>query len=146
MQIHRSLVMAFLPFPRSASTVRSRRLWIRHSSSCHSIRLRHLARRTETVFHSWAGRFLSFAGVTPPSINQNHLEAFLTHLAVGLKVSAVTQRQAFNALLFLFRNVLSVRVLDLEPVVRARIGKSLPVMLSGAEVRRIISHLRESIT
>ena len=105
------------------------------------IRLRHLARRTEAAYRSWAGRLLSFAEVDPSSIGQNHLRAFLTHLAVDLKVSAATQRQAFNALLFLFRNVLSVPVLDLESVVRAKIGKSLPVVLSVAEVRQIISYL-----
>jgi integron integrase len=108
----------------------------------HGIRLRHLARRTEAAYRSWAGRFLSFAGVDPSSIGQTHLQAFLTHLAVDLKVSAATQRQAFNALLFLFRNVLSVPVLDLESVVRAKIGKSLPVVLSVAEVRHVISHLQ----
>jgi integron integrase len=75
-------------------------------------------------------------------MGQNHLQAFLTHLAVDLKVSAATQRQAFNALLFLFRNVLSVPMIDLESVVRAKIGKSLPVVLSVAEVRRIILHLQ----
>ena len=31
---------------------------------------------------------------------------FLTHLAIERKVSAATQHQAFNALLFLFRNYL----------------------------------------
>jgi integron integrase len=106
------------------------------------IRLRHLARRTEAAYRSWAGRFLSFAGVDPSSIGQNHLQAFLTHLAVDLKVSAATQRQAFNALLFLFRNVLSVPVIDLESVVRAKIGRPLPVVLSVAEVRHVISHLQ----
>jgi hypothetical protein len=51
-----------------------------------SIRLRHMARRTEAAYRSWAGRFLSFAGVDTFSINQTHLQTFLTHLAVDLKV------------------------------------------------------------
>jgi hypothetical protein len=34
------------------------------------------------------------------------VEAFLSHLAVEEKVSASTQNQAFNALLFLYREVL----------------------------------------
>jgi integrase len=45
-------------------------------------------------------------------------------------------------LLFLFRNVLSVPVLDLATVVRAKLGKLLPVVLSVDEVRRVISSLR----
>jgi len=40
-------------------------------------------------------------------VNQQDLEQFLSHLAVDGKVSATTQRVAFNALLFLFRHVLA---------------------------------------
>jgi integron integrase len=103
-----------------------------------AIRLRHLAHRTEDTYHGWASRFLAFTGVDNPSrIGAAHLKAFLTHLAVERKVSAATQRQAFNSLLFLFRNVLSVPVHDLASVVRAKIGKPLPVVLSMEEVRAI---------
>jgi hypothetical protein len=41
------------------------------------------------------------------------VNAFLTHLAVELHVSASTQNQALSALLFLYREVLE-RDLDLE--------------------------------
>jgi hypothetical protein len=47
------------------------------------------------------------------------VNAFLTYLAVELKVSASTQNQALAALLFLYRELLE-RDLDLEGVVRAR--------------------------
>jgi integron integrase len=107
-----------------------------------AIRLRHLAHRTEDTYHGWASRFLAFTGVANPSrIDATHLKAFLTHLAVDRKVSAATQRQAFNSLLFLLRNVLSVPVFDLASVVRAKIGKPLPVVLSVEEVRAIIGKL-----
>ncbi len=45
------------------------------------------------------------------------MNAFLTHLAVDLQVSASTQNQALSALLFLYRELLE-RDLDLEGVVR----------------------------
>lgn len=107
-----------------------------------AVRLRHLAIGTERAYRGWIIRFLSFTGIERPSnINGDHLKAFLTHIAVDGKVSAATQRQAFNALLFLFRNILGVPVLDLESVVRARIGTHLPVVLSVNEVREVISHL-----
>jgi hypothetical protein len=74
------------------------------------MRLRHLAIRTERAYRGWAVRFLSFIAIDRPTlIDGKHLQAFLSHLAVDGKVSAATQRQAFNALLFLFRNVLAVR-------------------------------------
>lgn len=107
-----------------------------------AIRLRHLAHRTEDAYLGWTKRFLAFTGIeTPSRIEATHLKVFLTHLAVDRKVSAATQRQAFNSLLFLFRNVLSVPVLDLASVVRARIGKPIPVVLSLAEVRAVIEKL-----
>jgi integron integrase len=107
-----------------------------------AMRLRHLAHRTEDTYRGWAKRFLSFTGKEHPSqIGEEHLREFLTHLAVDRKVSAATQHQAFNSLLFLFRNVLSVPVRDLSSVVRAKIGKPLPVVLSVAEVRAIIEKL-----
>ena len=106
------------------------------------IRLRHLAHRTEETYLGWATRFLAYADVGDPSkIGEKHLKAFLTHLAVVRKVSSSTQHQAFNALLFLFRSVLSVPVLDISSVVRARTAKPLPMVLSVAEVRKVIGKL-----
>jgi integron integrase len=78
----------------------------------------------------------------PSPIGEKHLQAFLSHLAVDREVAAATQRQAFNALLFLFRNVLAVLVLHLESVGRAKIGRPLPVVLSVEEVRRVVACLR----
>ena len=36
------------------------------------------------------------------------IDAFLTHLAVEGNVAGSTQNQAFNAILFLYRNVLNI--------------------------------------
>jgi hypothetical protein len=94
---------------------------LRHLTT--AIRLRHLAHRTEDAYRGWATRFLLFTGSSQLSrIGEKHLKEFLTHLAVERKVSAATQRQAFNSMLFFFRNVLSVPVDDLASVVRAKIG------------------------
>ena len=45
-------------------------------------------------------------------MGKKEFEAFLTHLAVNRKVSASTQNQAFNALLFLYRKVLQIDIDD----------------------------------
>ena len=65
---------------------------------------------------------------------------FLTHLAVERKVSASTQNQALNALVFLFKKVLKIppENFDFRP---ARIGKRLPVVLSRDETQKVISNL-----
>jgi integron integrase len=108
-----------------------------------AIRLKHLSYRTEEAYIGWVRRFLQFvrkSGKTAPG--EEELKDFLSHLAVELRVAAATQRQAFHALLFLYRNVLAVPVRGLESVVRARVGKRLPVVLTVAEVRRIVSQLK----
>ena len=66
------------------------------------------------------------------------MNAFLSHLAVGLQVSASTQNQALAALLFLYRELLG-RDLDLEGVVRARQKRRLPVVLTPGEAGLIQS-------
>ncbi|NJR14522.1 MAG: hypothetical protein HC785_01680 [Calothrix sp. CSU_2_0] len=68
----------------------------------------------------------------------NQVEAFLTHLAVQEKVSASTQNQAFNALLFLYREVLNI---DLGQGINAKQAKTtryVPTVLTAKSFRWII--------
>jgi len=105
-------------------------------------RVMHLSWRTDRAYRGWVSRFLAYVGTKKPSsIDDGDVRAFLTHLAVNRGVAAATQRQAFNALLFLCRHVLNVPVHGLETVVRAKVGKSLPVVLSVDEVRRVLAQL-----
>ena len=69
------------------------------------------------------------------------VEHFLSHLASDLKVSASTQNQALSAILFLYREVLNIKLPWLENVVRAKPSKHLPVVLSKAEVRSILQRI-----
>ena len=48
------------------------------------------------------------------------IEAFLTSLAIQRNVSASTQNQAFNALLFLYRHVLHMELEESIQAVRAK--------------------------
>jgi len=72
------------------------------------------------------------------------VEAFLSHLATNRNVAASTQDQAFNALLFLYREVLQLEFEWLDSVVRAKKPKRLPVVMSRSEVRRILDLLEGS--
>ena len=54
----------------------------------------------------------------------------MTHLAVDRKVSASTQNQALQALLFLYREVLGVELPWLDNITRAAASRRLPVVLS----------------
>ena len=66
---------------------------------------------------------------------------FLTNLAVERKVSASTQNQALNALVFLYKKVLKIP-LDNFDFKKARIGKRLPIVLSRDEIHKVLSHLQ----
>jgi len=66
---------------------------------------------------------------------------YLTHLALHGRVSASTQNQAFNALLFLYRHILHIDMDDLASVTRAKRKVTLPTVLSRDEVKRLLSFL-----
>jgi integron integrase len=106
------------------------------------IRTRHLAYRTEQAYLQWMRRYVKFHGRKHPrDMGPQQVEAFLSHLAVAAKVSASTQNQALQALLFLYRHVLDIELPWLENVTRASRPKRLPVVLSAAEVRSVLAQL-----
>jgi integrase len=105
------------------------------------MRLRHLSLKTESTYLGWVERFLGYcrevgAETAPP--DSSRVREYLTHLAMERRVSSSTQNQAFNALLFLFREVLGVELRGLDTTPRARQGRKLPVVLSPEEVRRLL--------
>ncbi len=107
------------------------------------IRLRHYSHRTEKTYIHWIRRFIKYHNRRyPREMGRGEVEDFLTHLAVDRKVTAGTQSQALNAILFLYRDVLKIELPWLEDVVRAKRSKRLPVVLSRAEVRSVLAQLR----
>jgi integron integrase len=106
------------------------------------MRTRHLAYRTEQAYLHWIRRYVKFhARRHPRGMGSKEVETFLTHLAVTAKVSASTQNQALQALLFLYRQVLDIELPWLENVTRASQPKRLPVVLGVAEVRAVLAQL-----
>jgi len=65
---------------------------------------------------------------------------FLTYLAVDREVSASTQNQALNALVFLHKKSIKIPP-DNFNFKHARIGKRLPFVLSRDEAKDILSNL-----
>ncbi|HLY53712.1 MAG TPA: integron integrase [Steroidobacteraceae bacterium] len=106
------------------------------------IRTRHLALRTEHSYLQWLRRYLEFhRGADPRELGAPEVEEFLTHLAVHRKVSAATQSQALQALLFFYRHVLEIELPWLDNVTRAAQSKRLPVVLSRADVGALLAQL-----
>ncbi len=106
-----------------------------------AVRARHYSRRTEGYIH-WIKRYIFFHGKRHPAeLGASEVTAFLTSLAVHDKVAASTQNQALSALLFLYREVLSVELPWLDDVIRAKRPQHLPVVLTRDEVRAVLQRL-----
>ena len=104
------------------------------------IRLRYYSYRTEESYISWMKRYILFHNMRhPKDMGKKELEAFLTHLAVNRRVSASTQNQAFNALLFLYREVLHINFDEGINAIRAKKPIRIPVVMSRDETIKVIN-------
>ena len=71
------------------------------------IRRQHKALSTESTYVYWLGRYINAVHRMPHSLSsEQRLERFLTQLASNSNVSASTQNQALNAILFFYGAVL----------------------------------------
>ena len=104
------------------------------------MRFKHYSIRTERSCRDWIRRFIFFHGKRHPrEMGAPELSAFLSDLAVQRKVAASTQNQAFNALLFLYREVLRQDLGELGRIERAQRPQRLPTVLTQTEVDRLLS-------
>jgi integron integrase len=78
----------------------------------------------------------------PAEMGALEIGAFLSHLAQEANVSASTQNQAFNALLFLYRNVLQIELATPIQALRAKRAQHLPTVLSKTEVNQVLSGMQ----
>ncbi|HEY7321930.1 MAG TPA: phage integrase N-terminal SAM-like domain-containing protein, partial [Candidatus Binatia bacterium] len=71
-----------------------------------AIRTRHYSYMTEKAYVHWTKRFIFFHDKRhPEEMGESEIGRFLSSLATDSHVSASTQNQALNALLFLYREV-----------------------------------------
>jgi integron integrase len=104
------------------------------------LRVHHYSLRTERAYLGWIRRFILANGRRHPrEMGGPEVERFLSRLAVQGQVAASTQNQALSALLFLYREVLGVRLPWMEDVIRAKRPARLPVVLSQSEVRALLA-------
>ncbi len=87
-------------------------------------------------------RYIRYHGgkTHPRNMGKKEIEAFLSQLAVQQKVAASTQRQALNAIAFLYKKVLDIPVDEnLEPV-RAKRHPRPPVVMAQSEVANVFGN------
>lgn len=108
-----------------------------------AIRIKHYSYSTEKTYVHWAKRYIIFHNKRHPAeMGAPEIEAFVSHLAQETGVSASTQNQAFNALLFLYRNVLHVELEAPIHALRAKRGQHLPTVLSRHEVSQVLDRMQ----
>jgi integron integrase len=110
-----------------------------------ALRVRHYSPKTVDAYVHWVRRFILFNERRHPAeLGKDEVARFLSHLAIGAKVSASTQNQALSALLFLYAEVLGSELGWMEDVVRAKRPARLPVVMSRLEVNAVLAGLSGS--
>jgi integron integrase len=105
------------------------------------MRIRHYAYRSEQTYLDWTRKFIAYATAHDLDWRKEAaVRSYLSYLATALNVAASTQNQAFNALLFLQREVLGTVVGDIGGV-RAKRGPKLPVVLTAQEVSSLLKEV-----
>jgi len=106
------------------------------------MRMMHRALQTERSYIAWVQKYIFFLASQPDDLSsEEKFERYMTHLAVKCRVSASTQNQAFNALMFMYRHVLKTEIKGVEGK-RARKDKYVPAVMTREEVAMIIGRLQ----
>jgi integron integrase len=74
-------------------------------------------------------------------MGKTEIETFLSHLAIRGNVAASTQRQALNALIFLYRNVLDKPIDEQIEHIRSKRNRRPPVVMTRSEVKRVLANI-----
>jgi integrase len=85
------------------------------------------------------------ASGTAPSIGQSSHHRLFDIFSGRKKVAKSTQNQAFNALLFYYRNVIEKEVGTIADAVQSRRGRRLPTVLTHSEAMALIEKLQGEI-
>ena len=105
--------------------------------------VRHYSRRTGEAYVYWARRFVMYHDRRHPAeLGAAEVSAFISALAVEGRVSASTQNQALNALIFLYAQVLELPIPEgAIRSVRAKRPLHLPTVLSREQVAAFFRHI-----
>ncbi len=99
---------------------------------------RGMARSTISTYIHHCANLVRFHGnLQPPEMEARHIQEYLSHLANAKRVSPATQKQALNAIVFLFRETMNKNLGDFSKFDRAPIRRRLPVVLSQNELKRL---------
>ena len=107
------------------------------------LRYHHYAYKTEQSYTAWIVRYIKFHGgkTHPKELGKEEVERFLSYLTKKRHVAAATQKQALNALVFLYKKVLDINLDGKIAPTRSKRRKNLPTVLTQKETARLLGHL-----
>jgi len=110
------------------------------------LRYYHYAYRTEQTYCDWIVRYIKFFNNQkhPKDMGKREIEMFLSHLATKENVSASTQRQALNAIIFLYKQVLDIPIDESIEHTRSKRHQSPPVVMTKNEVQRVLQNMNST--
>ncbi|WDN90869.1 hypothetical protein BuS5_03840 [Desulfosarcina sp. BuS5] len=108
------------------------------------LRYHHYAYRTEVTYCQWIVRYIHYYGgkTHPREMGRQQVEAFLSNLVGKKNVAASTQRQALNALVFLYREVLDMPIEGEMMPIRSKKKVHPPTVLTKEEVQGMFLKLK----
>jgi len=132
-----------------ADSLRGRRVADQYGSQLarlrETIRGRNYSIRTEQSYQEWLMRFITFHGYrVPEELGAGEVKSYLTYLADVRRVSPNTQRQALNALVFFYKEVIERPFGDIGEFAQSKRPRRLPVVLNKEEVSRLLDNLTGS--
>jgi integron integrase len=106
------------------------------------VRRKHLSLSTEQSYCGWLKRYCAYIKKLPPDLpSEQKLERFLTALARN-DVAASTQNQAFNAIIFSYKEVVGLELKNVQSL-RARRPESLRRAPGREETARLIKLIQD---
>ncbi|MAF94772.1 MAG: integrase [Rhodospirillaceae bacterium] len=110
--------------------------------------LRHYqySENTEKIYCDWIVKYIQFFNARNYSskMQGKEINMFLDYLGSNKKASPATQKQALNALIFLYQKVLAKKIPQDIKDIKLSSTKALPVVMSQDEVIRLFSYMKKT--
>ena len=107
------------------------------------LRRRHYSYHTEISYLQWIRGYATFHRTDDlESLTEADIRGYLDHLATERRIGASTQKQALNAIVFLYQKAFGKELGDFSDYLRAKPRTSLPTVLSRKEIDRLFALMK----
>jgi len=102
--------------------------------------IRKYSKNTIDPYIYWIRTYILFHNKQhPATLGADHVRDFLNYIVKDRRLSASSQNQALNALVFLYKHILKIDLGPINETFRARRTKRIPDVLTRDEVRTILN-------